>query len=185
MTINEDPMFASKSGTALPYRGTTGASGSETSRTRAEREAADGTAAQRQRRIVDLLEESGSLGMTWKEIADKTGQHHGQVSGALSSMHKEGVVAALKLDRRNGCGVYVMPNHVVGRITRPFNENKARETVAAPVAEAPKRPRLSADEVALAARIRAGVNQSNDQPFIRVKPESMRTLLNALDRLNK
>lgn len=191
MSIEQDPIFASRTKpTALPYAGTTGASGSATSRQRAENEAADGTADARQRNILGLLAEAGPVGMTWKEVSDKTGQHHGQVSGALSSMHKNGLVVALKLDRRNGSGVYVLPEHVIGRITRPFNVNKAKteERQAHPLikveAPTPPRPRLTKDEKALMERVRLGLAQSSDQPFLRMKPDSVRTLLAALDRLD-
>jgi hypothetical protein len=185
MSIDRDPIFTSKNSTALPYAGTTGASGSATSRERAENEAADGTAAARQRRIIDLLGESGGLGMTWREISDKTGQHHGQVSGALSSMHKAGEVVALRHDRRNGCGVYVLPGNVLGRITRPFNENKAKANgTEAPAPIVAPRPRLTGDEKVLIEKITKGMANSSDQPFIRVKPDSMRTLLRALERLD-
>lgn len=170
-----DPMFNRKA-TALPYAGTTGHSGSDTSRERAEREAAGGAAAYRQGRILDMLANAGTIGLTYIEIADKLGKRGGAVTGALSSMHKAGQIAALKYDRRNGCGVYVLPEHVISRITRPHNENKP-QAVAAP------RKEILPDVVRLMAACEAALAQSSDQPFVRVKPNTMRTLLAELRRL--
>lgn len=91
----------------LPYAGTSGWSGSDTSRERAKRQDSDGTTAMRQGAIYSLLSQSRTAGMTWKEIAEQTGWHHGQVSGALSVLHKTGRIARL-VERRDRCAVYVL-----------------------------------------------------------------------------
>jgi len=76
------------------------------SRDRAEREIADGSLSQRQQAILELLALAGKNGMTWKQLGDRLGLHHGKVSGALSNMHKCGVVFMLQ-QRRDRCHPYV------------------------------------------------------------------------------
>lgn len=56
-------------------------------------------------------------GMTVKEFTHLTGVHHGQVSGAFSTMHQAGYLARLQ-ERRAKYEVYVLPEHVNGRPTR-------------------------------------------------------------------
>lgn len=102
----------------LPYAGTSGWSGSDASRTRAETEDRDGTTTRRQSQVLFLLAGEGVLGATWKEVADRLGWHHGQASGALSVLHKEGKVERL-VARRNRCSVYVLPQFRHGRPASP------------------------------------------------------------------
>jgi hypothetical protein len=56
-------------------------------------------------------------------LADICGWHHGQASGALSDLHKAGLIARL-VERRNRCSVYVLPEHVGGRATAAHGRNK-------------------------------------------------------------
>jgi len=104
--------------TALPYGGTSGWSGSSTSRERAERDDADGTTSDRQLRTLVHLEHLGAVGVTWGELASAQGWHHGQASGVLSVLHKEGRICRLT-ERRNRCAIYVLPDKVYGRETAP------------------------------------------------------------------
>jgi hypothetical protein len=115
---------------ALPYGtpATQGWSGSDTSRERAEREAAEGTAAERQQWVRTRLHTNGYFGLTVKELREATGWHHGQASSVLSVMHKEGQIARLK-ERRSKCAVYVYPAFVDGRPTAKHAANK-KVTVA-------------------------------------------------------
>jgi hypothetical protein len=46
-------------------------------------------------------------GMTWRELADWCGLHHGQASGALSNLHRMGVVFVRKGWERERCQVYI------------------------------------------------------------------------------
>lgn len=98
----------------LPYAGTSGWSGTDTSRDRALREDADGTTSERQRRALIELGYVGSAGLTWHELARRTEWHHGQASGVLSVLHKEGRIVRL-VEKRDRCHVYVIPAHQNGR----------------------------------------------------------------------
>lgn len=90
----------------LPYAGTAGfVSGSDTSRERAQKEAASGVATYRQKMVLQWLDEH-SEGMTWKELGTFMGLHHGQISGTLSVLHKIGKVAQLR-SKRNNCHPYI------------------------------------------------------------------------------
>jgi DNA-binding MarR family transcriptional regulator len=97
-----------------PYNNTSGHSGSDTSRERAEREDSNGTTSYRQRETLSMLHSRGTLGVTWKELGERYNWHHGQASGVLSVLHKEGWIVRLK-ERRNKCAVYVAPQYSIGR----------------------------------------------------------------------
>ena len=101
----------------LPYAGTEGYAGSDTSRQRALAEAVDGTASKRQRYILILAERAGEKGITVAELRDST-LHHGRVSGALSVLHKVGKLARLT-EVRGKCKVYVLPKYVKDRPVEP------------------------------------------------------------------
>jgi hypothetical protein len=79
---------------------------SPTSAGRAKREDDSGKTSQRQKEILKLLAQMGTVGGTWKEVGDRLGLHHGQSSGALSTLHSAGLVFALKTPRDN-CQPYV------------------------------------------------------------------------------
>ena len=98
----------------LPYAGTSGWSGSDTSRERAERDDVDGTTSRRQGRVIFALANEGVLGMTVKELRAEFGWHHGQASGVLSVLHKVGSIDRL-VERRDRCAVYVLPQFRLGR----------------------------------------------------------------------
>lgn len=99
-----------------PYAGTSGWSGSAASRDRAINEDNDGTTKSRQKEAWRYILASKDYGMTWKELADMTGWHHGQASGVLSVLHKEGLIERLT-ERRGKCSIYVGVNSVAGRKT--------------------------------------------------------------------
>lgn len=161
----EDPMFTPTK-TATPYAGTTGHAGSPTSRERAEREVEDGTTQRRQRSILEHLSGSGPVGSTVAELRRDLTEHHGQISGSLSSMHRDGLIVAL-MERRNGCGVYVLPEHRQGRLERPFRPNRA----------------LTEKEQALVDDFRTAVQLSADS-LLTIRPSSARALLKVIERLS-
>lgn len=100
----------------LPYAGTSGWSGSATSKQRAARADRDGTTSVRQSSTIAALREAGYTGLTWAEVADRMGWHHGTASGALSVLHKEGLIARLAVSR-DRCRIYVLPEYVGDRPT--------------------------------------------------------------------
>lgn len=102
-----------------PYAGNGGWSGSATSRARAEHDVVSGKLAKRQQQVLDRLS-SEPNGMIWKELGACLGLHHGQISGALSNLHKAGFVFQL-LEPRDGCLPYVH-----NKFTTMYPERKER-----------------------------------------------------------
>jgi hypothetical protein len=158
--------------TSAPYNGTAGYVPVEQSKEAAEQAVESGALARRQRRILQILAERGPIGATSAEIEVLTGEHHGKVSGALSSMHKGDAVVALKLDRRNGSGVYVLHAHVLGRIVRPFKS----------IEQAKAGSRMSAADRELVEMITSHVTASGDT-VVRLKPSTARALLALIRKL--
>lgn len=74
----------------------------DTSKERTVRELADGTFNARQQKVLQLLLETD---YTWRELGAKLGMHHGQISGLLSILHKNGQIVMLKT-RRDKCHPY-------------------------------------------------------------------------------
>lgn len=181
MTIKSDPMFAPTKASA-PYNGTAGYAPVEQSERAARQDVASGKLVARQRMILQMLDEAGPVGLTSAEIEKRTGEGHGKVSGVLSSMHKDGAITALKLDRRNGCGVYVLPQNVQGRIVRKFVSIEESKADRAPAP--PPRPRLTDSEKELIAKVRANVKARPDG-IVQILPSTARALLAAFDRLNR
>jgi hypothetical protein len=108
---------------SLPYDGTEGWSGSDTSAERARREASDGTASERQRGVLDFLLGTQGYGATWGEVAFALDLHHGQASASLSSLHQAGRIVRLR-ERRGRSQIYVLPQYVADRETAPFRPNR-------------------------------------------------------------
>jgi hypothetical protein len=88
------------------YNGTGGYVERPASKQRATREAKDGTLSRRAQSISQLLLDAGKDGLTWKQVGERLRLHHGQASGALSNMHKAGVVFMLR-QQRDRCHPYV------------------------------------------------------------------------------
>lgn len=109
--------------TQLPYAGTSGWSGSDTSYARAAGDDAAGVTGKRQRMVLHLLAAAEDAGLTWKELADLTGWHHGTASGALSVLHKTGHICRLSVTRSR-CKVYVLPEHVGERVVERQGNRK-------------------------------------------------------------
>lgn len=106
----------------LPYGMTSGWSGSDASRERAERADASGLTGENQRRLYRMLKNAQHQGLTWAEAADIAGWHHGTASGALSALHKARIISRLA-ERRMGSSVYVLPEFVGDRETRGYEPN--------------------------------------------------------------
>lgn len=114
MKLNSDGAFELPT---LPYANTSGHSGSVTSMERAIRNDKDGTTKANQTVTMQLLYERKEYGMTWKELSDMTGWHHGTASGVLSVLHKQGQYVTRLIERRNRCAIYLfnVPDNVKGR----------------------------------------------------------------------
>lgn len=76
----------------VPYAGTAGWSGTDTSKDRAMTNLRTGKEYNNQQKALVLIKQAGRLGLTWKELSDKTGMHHGTASGVLSVLHKSGAI---------------------------------------------------------------------------------------------
>lgn len=98
----------------LPYAGTSGHSGTTTSRERAINADKSGQTGRRQKETLMFLWMQHENGATWKEIADELNLHHGSASGVLSVLHLAGRIERLA-ETRNRCKVYVLPEYVNGR----------------------------------------------------------------------
>lgn len=109
----------------LPYAGTSGWSGTETSRQRAEEQDRSGITGARQRAILHDIVNAGASGLTVKELRDITGWHHGSVSACLTNLHKAGAIARLS-EVRDRCKVYVAPEYVEGRETEAVASQHGR-----------------------------------------------------------
>jgi len=90
--------------TYVPYNGTAGWSGTDTSKERALFNLRTGKEYNKQQKALALLKDNAN-GLTWKEFAEQTDVHHGTASGVLSVLHKTGAI--IRSTRvRNGCKVY-------------------------------------------------------------------------------
>lgn len=88
----------------VPYNGTAGWSGSDTSKSRAMTNLRTGKEYNNQQKALHLLKLSGK-GLTWKELSLQTDMHHGTASGVLSVLHKAGAIIR-STTVRDGCKVY-------------------------------------------------------------------------------
>ena len=107
----------------LPYNQTSGHSGTDTSKERALHADRSGKTALRQAQALNLLSQRKMSGLTWKELSDITGLHHGTASGVLSVLHKTGRIARLK-ESRDGCKVYVDVACIEGRVIESQGRKK-------------------------------------------------------------
>lgn len=93
----------------LTYNGTSGWSGSDTSKQRALTEDANGKTAHVQQSVLHAVAAAGISGVTVAELRDLfTGNHHGSISSALTNLHRSGRIMRLS-DTRNRCKIYVLP----------------------------------------------------------------------------
>lgn len=154
------------------------AAGSSQSAARDATERASGVAEQRRATIVALVRNAGLMGMTWKEVSTATGLPHQKVTPALSNLHQDGVLAALRHEKRNGCGLYVAPEFVKTRIVREFKPNRSNNTEA-------QRPRLTKEEADKVAQLRTALASPGQPQVVRLHRETVLLLLNAIRRLDR
>ena len=93
----------------VPYNGTAGWSGSDTSKQRAVDNIHSGRELNNQQLALKYLKSRGTDGATWKEIAAEMDWHHGTASGVLSVLHMSGAIVRLYATR-NRCKIYVHQN---------------------------------------------------------------------------
>lgn len=74
------------------------------------------------RQAWDEVRRTGVYGLTVKEYRDRYAIHHGVASAHLSNLHEAGYLKKLK-QRRERCGVYVLPHFVNDRPTVPHVKN--------------------------------------------------------------
>lgn len=102
----------------LPYAGTSGWSGSETSRQRAIDADGSGLTGVRQRQVRFLVASTREEGLTVRDLRVATQWHHGVASSVLTALHKAGAIQRLS-EVRDRCKVYVLPEYVGGREIEP------------------------------------------------------------------
>lgn len=103
------------------YHGTRGFSGSSTSEDAAYADLVKGVTNITQRLVLILAAQAGPKGITVRDVRDdKTSLHHGRISSALTKHHIAGRLVAL-YERRDHCGVYVLPEYVNERPSRPYH----------------------------------------------------------------
>lgn len=146
----------------LPYAGTSGWSGSDTSRRRALEADLSGVTGHRQAQVLRCLHERGAYGVTDYELQQVIGEHHGITSSALTGLHKAGRIARLAIER-NSNEIYVALAFVGDRPTARYR----------PVRGSP-RGTLTEDECAALERARGA---------LMVADPDLTVLVAALDRL--
>lgn len=118
----------------LPYAGTSGWSGSSTSRERAERNDSSGRTETRQSQALRILQQHGGHGATSAEVGAALGIPHQSYSAVMSVLHKEGLVARLQA-RRGGREIYVLPQFIADRPTSPYLPNRGGRNAVLAVRE--------------------------------------------------
>lgn len=176
----EDPAFnAGLEKAALPYNGTSGRGGSAASREAKSREDASGETTRRQRQVLAELDKAGPQGLNTAQLGVRLNLHHGQSSGALSSLHKVGLVYRLADTKRAGQSVYVHPNHLGGRAAA---QHGGKVSADAATAESGVLT-LTEREETLIGNIRGWESRDKDSnPILRLNRAHVATLLGLVDR---
>ena len=86
----------------------------------------------RQKVVLITTGQRREKGYTVKEFRDKEKLHHGTASSLFTTLHMRGLLVALQ-ETRNGATVYVLPEYVNGRETRPYRR-LARKGLKADIA---------------------------------------------------
>lgn len=133
----------------MPYHGTSGLGGSDASADARRTADTNGTTSVRQRTVLTLLDEARGRGLTWRELGDLTGWHHGTASSALSTLHKVGDIARLTITRER-CSVYVALDHVNGREIAAHRPNAATRAMLDIVTEIERLTRLGQTSAVIA-----------------------------------
>lgn len=113
---------------SLPYQGTDGHSGTETSEVAATEHKQ--SAGERQRAVMTMLEERGSRGVTVVDLRNTVIPHHGTASRVLTVLHIGGHVLRLK-ETRGKAKIYVLPKFRMARPIEVYRGTKAKHALAA------------------------------------------------------
>ena len=95
------------------YEGTSGSVARQTSIDREAYERDAGETKARAIRVMVILNDYGAEGRTWKELQaeyqarHRVQLHHGQISGLLSNLHKDGQVFTSPVVKRANCLAYI------------------------------------------------------------------------------
>ena len=111
-----------------PYHdgGTCGSSGGGASADAARADLVSGLTNAAQKYVVVMAQQAGTRGITVAELREKTGGlHHGRVSSATTKMHIAGKLVRL-VERRGHSHIYVTPEHVGDRETRPYRQQNVK-----------------------------------------------------------
>lgn len=128
---NEPDLFAP----ILPYAGSSGWSGTDTSAARAAQRDSDGRTLSLQRSILAKCQKALEHGVTVAEMRLAFERsHHGSVSGALTALHKQGRVVRLT-EVRGKCKVYVAPEYQRERDGEPYVPQASRSEILRAIAE--------------------------------------------------
>jgi hypothetical protein len=134
MTETQHPMFAPK-GNSAPYAGLSAPGGSTASREANAEDIRSGKISDMHRIAIEHLRVAGPFGLTWAELGEKEGWHHGRVTSVLSNLHRDGTATRLA-GKQPGRGegrssVYVLPEFVEGRKTAVYRGSKASAAIKA------------------------------------------------------
>lgn len=127
-------------------------------------------------KIYDLVATSRANGATYREIGSTLGLQQGQVTAALSALHKEGKITRLANVRRAKCSAYVTPSYIEGRATVSPGRAKG---VSKEVARKPLI--LSRDEADMLERVRDAANRDRDRPMP-LRRSTVKGILDIIDR---
>lgn len=138
-----------------------------------------GVTNERQRTVMNLLAEAKTIGITWLELSQKTGWHHGQTA-VLSDLHKAGLIARLVGGKRARSSVYVLPEYVNGKPTAEYGgrkqviENGAVRTV----------PTLTPEQDDLVEKLRSVLPDYKDKGVIPLRVPTVQELLDIIKILS-
>ena len=122
--LSDEPVTAPVLETpVLPYAGTSGWSGSNTSYERALDNDRSGLTSKNQALFLQDLAKSGATGLTSREWGELHNLEHQTYSSIPSVLHLGGAVVRLT-ERRGRHQVYVLPEYVAGRTTAPHASKK-------------------------------------------------------------
>lgn len=110
------------------YHGTRGHGPAATSTDAAIAERDKGITNAMMQAVLAEIHSFGNHGLTSAELRGRprlAEEHHGRISSAITKLHIAGEVVALR-ERRGNCGVYVHPDYVGDRDTRPYRRQAVR-----------------------------------------------------------